>query len=154
MFHVERAVRGPTGLPDTRRVSGTATARKEVITMLAADMLRHVSADTSTPAGSKMVAMILREAKRDGSYADAVAYVMDLRQAEKRTLLLRQAGWRTRISRRPQRNRHHDSAAIRETYCRIHFHAAEGQSWAAHLPWTRPIWQAYHGETRQARSAA
>lgn len=121
--------------------------------MLAADMLRHVSADTSTPAGSKMVAMILREAKADGSYADALAYVMDQRRAEKRTLLLRQLDWRTKTSRRVQRNRHHDSAAIRESYCRIHFYAVAGRSWTTHLPWSRPIWQAYHGETRLSRSA-
>lgn len=122
--------------------------------MLAADMLRHVSVETGTPAGSKMVAMILREAKADGSYDDALAYVMARRRAQKRTLLLLQADWRSRYSRRPQRNSNHDTTAIRESYCRIHFHSAEDRSWATHLPWTRPIWQAYRGETRLSRSAA
>lgn len=122
--------------------------------MLAADILRHVNADTTTPAGSKMVALILREAKADGSHADALAYLMEQRAAQKRTLLLRQADWRTKTSRRVQRNRNHDSAAIRESYCRIHFYATEGRSWTTELGWTRPIWQAYHGETRLSRSAA
>jgi hypothetical protein len=79
---------------------------------------------------------------------------MDQRRDQKRTLLRRQMDWRTKTSRRPQRGRHHDSTAIRETYCRIHFHSTEGRSWTTELGWTRPIWQAYHGETRLARSAA
>ena len=71
-----------------------------------------------SPANQIVVAALWREAKRRGTEHVFLA-VWKRKRAEKQRIDLRlQIDWRTKVSRRPQRGRHHDSWSIREKYAR------------------------------------
>lgn len=72
------------------------------------------------PVPAKTVAIALRAAKAEGPETYAMVLGMALERRRSRLLddTLLQRKWQTKVSRRPQRGRHHDSWAIREKYVR------------------------------------
>jgi hypothetical protein len=59
-------------------------------------------------------------AERWGQRDQAVRMILDARREGLRWQITTQRSWQTKVSRRPQRGRHHDSWRIREKYVRIH----------------------------------
>ena len=72
----------------------------------------------TSPANQIVVAALWREAKRRGTEHVFLAVWRQKRAAKLRQATLSQIDWRTKVSRRPQRGRHHDSWSIREKYAR------------------------------------
>jgi len=64
------------------------------------------------------VGMTLRLAKAEGDYDLALAIIRAKRAGQLAWLTVTQQSWRTKVSRRPARGRHHDSWEIREKYAR------------------------------------
>lgn len=65
------------------------------------------------PVSLKINALLIR------AYGDEARVVILARRAKHRQdTAMRQYEWRTKVSRRPLRGRHHDSWSIREKYCR------------------------------------
>lgn len=76
---------------------------------------------TGSPVDLAMAGMLLREARRVGGSFEhrAMQRMIIIRRAKYRQeILARQRSWQTKVSRRPQRGRHHDSWTIREGYVR------------------------------------
>jgi len=84
------------------------------------DHWAYESMDVSltSPANQIVVAALYREAKRRGTVHVFLAVYRRKRAERMRHATLRQADWRTKVSRRPQRGKHHDSWDIREKYAR------------------------------------
>ena len=71
-----------------------------------------------SPANRIIIGALWREAKRRGT-EDVFLAVWKRKRADKQRMdTLMQTNWRTKVSRRPQRGRHHDSWSIREKYAR------------------------------------
>lgn len=72
----------------------------------------NVHGDNS-PASHRMNAILIR------TYGQAaIDAILLARKDYRKSILVNQQNWRTRVSRRAQRNVHHDSWAIRENYVR------------------------------------
>jgi|DEB0MinimDraft_10_1074344.scaffolds.fasta_scaffold235381_2 hypothetical protein len=71
-----------------------------------------------SPANQIVVGALWREAKRRGMENVFLAVWRRKRAEKQRMDTLWQVNWRTKVSRRPQRGRHHDSWSIREKYAR------------------------------------
>ena len=76
--------------------------------------------DTHFPQSRIVAGIALAEARRRGTLADVQRVALDYRRANLNRTTTLQRQWQTKVSRRPQRGRHHDSWTIREGYVRAH----------------------------------
>lgn len=74
--------------------------------------------DSVTIVGRTSTAMALRLARSEGCYEEVARMALDARRSRSVRYTLWQREWQTKVSRRPQRGRHHDSWSIRENYVR------------------------------------
>jgi len=72
----------------------------------------------TSPANQIVVGALWREAKRRGVEHVFLAVWRRKRAEKLRQATLSQIDWRTKVSRRPSKGRHHDSWSIREKYAR------------------------------------
>ena len=75
----------------------------------------------------KYQAMMLRSAKTPQDYQLIMAIIIEARAYWRARITRWQREWQSKVSRRPQRTRHHDSWALRESYVR-------GGSYGDYLP--------------------
>jgi hypothetical protein len=75
----------------------------------------------------KYQAMMLRSAKTPQDRDIIMCIIMDARERYRNWVTVVQREWQSKISRRPQRTKHHDSWALRESYVR-------GGKWTDYLP--------------------
>lgn len=66
----------------------------------------------------KYQAMMLRSAKTPQDYLLIMRIIIEARARHLAWVTVTQRKWQSKVSRRPQRTRHHDSWAIREQYVR------------------------------------
>ena len=89
-----------------------------------------ITGGTNAPVDNRRNALALKLARQLGCYDEVVAIIKQRRARWLTWHTLRQRQWATNVSRRPQRGRHHDSWAIRESYVR-----ADGSDYSKHLPY-------------------
>lgn len=85
---------------------------------------------TSCLVDNRRNALALKVARQLGCYDEVVAIIKRRRREHLTGVTLWQREWGTKVSRRPQRGRHHDSWAIRESCVR-----ADGSDYSKHLAW-------------------
>jgi hypothetical protein len=78
----------------------------------------EMSSGCSTPVTKAKMAAALRDAKARGYEDLALQALLSRRRQRLNTATVLQRKWQSKISRRPGRQRHHDSAEIRERYVR------------------------------------
>lgn len=104
------------GLPDYRAMVteyGPDVARSLVMKW---DAYHGMIRATHGPADNLANAYAIRLARVNGDEALVMAMIRYRRAGWLTTQTLWQRQWQTKVSRRPQRGRHHDSWAIRESY--------------------------------------
>lgn len=80
------------------------------------EAVRHVALSSSTryPRDLAIQAMLIRSARSPEERRSIVRMILDARAEWLDWLTRTQRDWQTKVSRRPLRQRHHDSGAIRE----------------------------------------
>ena len=92
------------------------TTNKVLVNELAIKSMVQDAWSIDIPVSAKRVALALKVAKMEGDefYQYALACALQRRRERLSYETLLQRKWQTKVSRRPQRGRHHDSWAIRE----------------------------------------
>lgn len=104
---------------DESRHPHTPPASYDEITKFAIEQ-HFLSSATMVPVDRKRAALCLRLGKQEGYYDEVAAFIMRLHRHRLDSMTMLQRDWQTKVSRRPQRGRHHDSWSIRERYVRLH----------------------------------
>lgn len=76
----------------------------------------EMSSACSDPVLRAKTVMAIRDAKARGHYDMCMEALTMRRRQRLTTAIVTQRRWQSKVSRRPQRGRHHDSWAIREKY--------------------------------------